>query len=158
MTARRIAGSALAGLGATLFMEYASTAFYNRQSAPSREREELLRSEMPTTTLVRKTAKLIGEDLDDQRAEKLGAISHYAFGAAGGPAALMLHCRGAGPLGAGLAVATAMEVVVDQGMNTALRLTPPPNVWPWQAHARGVVAHAIYGVALGLLLAAGAED
>ncbi len=126
-------------------MAYASTAFYNRHSAPSREREELLRSEMPTTTLVRTTAKRIGEDLDDQRAKKLGAISHYAFGAPGGPPALMLQRGGADRLGAGLAVATAMEVVVDQGMNTALRLTPPPNVWPWQAHARGVGARHLRG-------------
>lgn len=59
---------------------------------------------------------------------------------------------------AGFAVATAMEVFVDEGTNTVLKLTAPPQEWPWQAHARGVVAHAVYGVALGLLLAAGAED
>lgn len=50
-----------------------------------------------------------------------------------------------------------MELFVDQGMNTALGLTAPPRAWPWQAHARGVVAHAVYGLALGLLLAAGAD-
>jgi hypothetical protein len=158
MTIRRTAGSALAGLATTLFMEYASTAFYDRQSAQSREREEQLRTEMPTTTLVRKTAALLGTELDDQRAETLGTLSHYTFGAAGGPAALALRRLGFGPLGAGVAVATGMEVVVDQGMNTVLGLTAPPRAWPWQAHVRGVVAHAVYGVALGLLLAAGAED
>ncbi len=55
-------------------------------------------------------------------------------------------------------MATGMEVLVDQGMNTVLGLIAPPRTWPWQAHVRGVVAHAVYGVALGLLLAAGAED
>lgn len=158
MTLRRMTGGALAGLAATLFMEHASTSFYNRQSAQSREREEQLRTEMPTTTLVRKTAALLGTELDDQRAETLGTLSHLTFGAAGGPAALLLRRLGLGPIGAGLAVATGMEVVIDQGMNTFLGLTAPPRAWPWQAHARGVVAHAVYGVSLGLLLAAGAED
>ncbi len=34
MTIRRTAGGALAGLGTTLFMEYASTAFYSPAEQP----------------------------------------------------------------------------------------------------------------------------
>ncbi len=158
MTLERVLGSALAGLGATLFMEQASTKFYERQSPQSRQREEQLRTEMPTTTLVRKAAGLLGEELSDERAERLGTLSHYAFGAAGGPAALLLTRLPTSPLRAGLAVATAMEVFVDEGMNTVLGLTAPPQEWPWQAHARGVAAHAVYGAALGLLLATGSDD
>ena len=157
MIVQRVLGGTLAGLGATLFMEYSSTWVYEHQSEQSRQREEQLRSEMPTTTLVRKTAALLGTELDDERAEQLGTISHYVFGAAGGPAALVLRRLGADPLQAGLGVASAMELFVDQGMNTALGLTAPPRAWPWQAHARGVGAHAVYGVALGLLLTAGAD-
>lgn len=85
MIVHRVRGSTLAGLGATLFMEYSSTWVYEHQSEQSRQREEQLRSEMPTTTLVRKTAALLGTELDDERAEQFGTISHYAFGAAGGP-------------------------------------------------------------------------
>ena len=151
-------GSALAGLGATLFMEHASTALYDRQSAASRQREVELRKEMPTTTLVRKVAGALGSELDDARAERLGMVAHYAFGAAGGPQALLLRRFGLSPLQAGLSVATAMEVFVDEGVNTVLGLTAPPQQWPWQAHARGVAAHAVYGVTLGLLLAAGSDD
>lgn len=158
MSPQRVLGSALAGLSATLLMEQASAKLYERQTAQSREREEQLRTEMPTTTLVRKTVGLLGSELADERAEKLGTLSHYAFGAADGPAALLLTRLGPSPLNAGLAVATAMEVLVDEGMNTVLRLTAPPQEWPWQAHARGVLAHAVYGVSLGVLLAAGAED
>lgn len=80
------------------------------------------------------------------------------FGAAGGPAALLLTRLGTSPLRAGLAVATAMEVLVDEGMNTLLGLTAPPREWPWQARVRGVAAHIVYGVALGLLLAAGGDE
>ncbi len=156
-TVQRVFGGALAGLGATLFMEQASTWLYDRQSDQSRAREERLRTEMPTTTLVRKTAGMLGRELDDEYAGKLGTAAHYFFGAAGGPAAQLLMSLGASPVKAGVAVATAMEVFVDQGMNTALGLTPAPSAWPWQAHARGVAAHAVYGAGLGLLLAAGTQ-
>lgn len=50
-----------------------------------------------------------------------------------------------------------MSLVVDEGANTALGLTAPPHEWPWQAHARGLAAHLVYGTALGLLLAAGSD-
>ena len=155
---RKLIGSALAGLGATLFMEHASTWLYDRPDEQSREREEQLRSEMPTTTLVRKTAALADTQLDDERAQQLGMLAHYAFGAAGGPAALVLKRTGLSPVKAALGVATAMELVVDEAANTLLGLTAAPAEWPWQAHARGIGAHAVYGVALGLLLGAGEDD
>ena len=104
---------------------------------------------------MRKTAGVLGRELDDAHAGKLGMFSHHVFGAAGGPAAQLLHAAGSSPLKAGLRVATAMEVAVDHGMNTVLGLTAPPQALPWQAHVRGVAAHAVYGVAAGLLLAAG---
>lgn len=38
---QKLIGSATAGLAATLFMEYASTWLYERQSEPSRQREDV---------------------------------------------------------------------------------------------------------------------
>lgn len=154
---QRLIGASLVGLGATLFMEYTSSWLYGKQDQAARDREEQLRPGMPTTVLVRKAAGLIGSELDDQAAEKLGMIAHYAFGAGGGPAALALRRLGVSPIAAGLAVAGAMELAVDQGMNYLLDLTAPPATWPWQAHARGVAAHLAYGTAVGLMLAA-ADD
>lgn len=90
----RFAGGPVAGLSATLLMEYVSQALYDRQSVPSREREEELRAEMPTTTLVRKVARLTGAQLNDATAERLGTVTgptvtharavaaHIAYGAA----------------------------------------------------------------------------
>lgn len=89
MKPQRTIGSALAGLAATLFMEHASTWIYEHQSDQSRQREEQLRAEMPTTTLVRKLAAGLDSRLDDERAAKLGMLAHYGFGTAGGPAALL---------------------------------------------------------------------
>jgi hypothetical protein len=61
-------------------MERASSALYERQDESSRRREEELRPEMPTTTLVRKVRERAGRKFEDGRAEQLGTWAHYAFG------------------------------------------------------------------------------
>jgi hypothetical protein len=113
---------------------------------------------MPTTVLVRKDARLLGRELEEDRATKFGTWTHYAFGAAGGPAAKLLTARGIPALTASVAVAAGMSVFADEGLNTLLGLTPPPKAFPWQAHTRGFAAHAVYGIVLGLMLSAGAEN
>jgi hypothetical protein len=154
---RRLLGSTIAGLGATLLMEYASQAFYDRKDDASRAREEQLRLEMPTTALVRKLARAIGAELGDERAERLGMAAHYGFGAAGGPAALALSATGRDRLRAALLVAAAMELAVDQAANTALGLTAPSWRFPAVTHVRAMAAHAVYGLALGLMLSTGEQ-
>jgi hypothetical protein len=46
----------------------------------------------------------------------------------------------------GLGFGSAFFLIVDEGLNTVLGFTPPPQEFPWQAHARGAVAHLAYGV------------
>ena len=38
-------------------------------------------------------------------------------------------------------------VMVDELMNSVLGLTPGPAAFPWQAHARGLVGHVVFGAA-----------
>jgi hypothetical protein len=71
---------------------------------------------MPTITLVRKLASALGRQLDDQSAERLGTIAHFAFGSGGGPLIVMLTRSGMDPVKAGLAVGMGMSVLVDQGL------------------------------------------
>jgi hypothetical protein len=155
---RRVVGAAVAGLGATLMMEYVSSFWYERHGEQVREREEQLRTEMPTTVLVRKAARLAGRELDDETAQRAGMIAHYAFGSSGGPAAQLLVSAGQDPLKAGLTVAMGMELFIDQGANTVLGLTAPTWRFPLVTQARAVAAHTAYGLALGLMLAAGDDD
>ena len=63
----------------------------------------------------------------------------------------------AGPLRAGAIVAAAMELGADQGANTLLGLTAPTWRLPLVTQLRAFVAHLVYGVSLGLLLAAGRD-
>ena len=61
------------------------------------------------------------------------------------------------PYGAGLTVAAAMELGADQGANTLLGLTAPTWRFPLVTRLRALVAHLVYGLCLGLLLAAGRD-
>ena len=151
----RLLGSLLVGLAATFVMEYTSGFLYDRQSEESRQREEELRPDMPTTALVRKAARRANVELSDDQAEKAGTFAHYAFGAGGGFAAVALARRGVSPVRAGLAVATAMEAAVDQGANTLLVLTAPTWRFPLVTQVRAVAVHAVYGLAIGSMLEAG---
>ena len=45
---------------------------------------------------------------------------------------------------AGLPYGVAFSIVVDDGLNTALKLTLPPQEFPIDAHVRGLVAHLAY--------------
>jgi hypothetical protein len=143
-----------AGYAATRVMEKASTFLYERQSEEARRREEELRKDMPTTVLIRQVADWRGVKLENEQEEQLGMWLHYGFGAAGGPVATVLaRTTRMGPLAAGLAVGTAMFVLVDEGANYVLGLTPPAPVWPLVTHLRALAAHLVYGLALGSLLA-----
>ena len=153
--AKDLVWSSLAGYAATLVMERAANLLYQRQSQSSRQREEQLRPEMPTSTLVRRVGEMIGTKVEDKRAKKLGTIVHYAFGASGGPAAAFIQRQGIGPVAAGLAIGAGMWVVVDEGANAVLGLTPPAPDWPLITHVRALVAHLVYGVALGGALMVG---
>lgn len=146
----------MAGLGATLLMEYVSSCLYARQAEETRAHEERLRPGLPTTVLVGKVADALG--IGDELVPKPGTILHYAFGAGGGPAAILAR-RGVDPLLAGLAVAGAMELGADQapGRQRPPGLTAPLSEFPLVAHVRGVAGHVVYGLALGLMLAAGGD-
>jgi hypothetical protein len=53
-------------------MEQASSAIHRRQAQATREREEALRTELPTTVLARTLARLVGADLGDDTVSRLG--------------------------------------------------------------------------------------
>jgi hypothetical protein len=51
--------SSVAGYAATLVMERSANFLYERQNQSSRQREEQLRQEMPTATLVRRAGEVV---------------------------------------------------------------------------------------------------
>lgn len=88
---------AVAGYVGTKVMDNASTLIYERQSESTRQREEQLRTEMPTTVLVRKATSYFGKDLDDTKAGTLGMAVHLATGTTGVSPGWCWHGEGCRP-------------------------------------------------------------
>ncbi|WP_409518535.1 DUF1440 domain-containing protein [Methylobacterium sp. R2-1] len=84
-----------------------------------------------------------------------GLAVHYSLGIV--PGAIYGALRGRVPYvdaGAGLVYGLGMFILEDEIANPLLGTTAPPQRYPWQAHARGLVAHLVYGVFTELVLRA----
>jgi len=81
----------------------------------------------------------------------LGKAIHFGIGMTWGPVYGLLRRRGSlGPFGAALASGAAMSLILDEGVVPALVLSAPNRDYPVFTHARGFLAHLIYGVAAAL--------
>jgi hypothetical protein len=139
--------SALVGYLASKTMDRATSWFYARQSEHSKRREEEL---APGGTLVqvgKQIGRAVGRDLSEEGAGRAGLAAHRMLGISYGVAATALARRGVPPLAAGVVVGAGAFALVDEG--TAISQF---RAYPVESHLRGVVGHATYGLASGVLL------
>lgn len=140
---------AFAGAAATWLMDLATTAMYERESAETRKREDDARGGKTAYEIAaEKVAGLAGRELDEEQRKLAGSAIHWSLGVGAG--ALYGGLRRVLPLGigSGLAYGTAFWLVMDEGANTLLGFTPPPNRFPWQTHARGLAGHLVLGLTI----------
>jgi hypothetical protein len=128
-------------------MDAATTWFHARQSETSRRREEEIASGGMLLQLGRQLGGVVGRDLDDAAAGRVGLAVHRTLGVTYGVLAAALVRRGVPPLAAGPLVGAGAFLLVDEG--TSL---PTLTAYPLVSHARGVVGHATHGVVTGVLL------
>jgi uncharacterized membrane protein YagU involved in acid resistance len=78
---------------------------------------------------------------------------HYSIGVAPaiGYALLRDKLPGSG-VARGALYGAGLFLMQDEVLNTVTGLGAKPQRYPWQAHARGIVAHTVYGVATELVL------
>jgi hypothetical protein len=143
---------AAAGYLAGLVMDKATTWFYDRQSDPSKQREQELLPEGAPVAAARKLAGLVGADPTDEQAGTIATVMHQSLGQGYGVAAAALTQRGVSPLAAGVASGMAGFLLMDELANS-LFFTPPPQAYPVESHLRGIVGHLTLGVVTGALLA-----
>ena len=85
---------------------------------------------------------------DDDRAAA-GLKVHYAFGAIlGGAYAVVAGRWGGVTAGFGSGFSLLVDLLFDEALVPALKLSAPDRDYPASSHAYGVVSHLIFGVAL----------
>lgn len=145
---------ALAGAAATWVMGKTTTYLYEHEDRAAREAEDEARGgQTAYGVAAEKLGRALGQELTDEKRKSVGTALHWGLGMGAG--ALYGALRPRVPridAGQGTAFGTAFFLAVDEGANTALRLTPGPGAFPWQAHARGLTGHLVFGVVADTVL------
>lgn len=148
---------AVAGAIGVWAMDRADWFMYHRESPRTRARTQAARPGGldPAHVAANALARRFGRELSRPQPHPAGMAVHYAIGIA--PGALYGALRERLPwvgAGRGLFLGLVLSVVEDELANPLLGLAGKPGRYPWQAHARGVAAHLVYGAATDLALAA----
>ena len=100
----------------------------------------------PAHNIVNMAAEVIGAK-PIQQPHPAGIAMHYAVGMAPAAAysATRKHLPG-GVVARGIALGLGLFLVEDEIINPLTGASAPANKYPWQAHARGLVAHLVLGV------------
>src|SRR5262245_29599260 len=141
------AAGAVAGGAATWLMDQATTALQERQTPALRKRERLAtHGKAAYTHTVAKVARATNTKLTRKQEKRLGLALHWTLGV--GMGALygwLRHRRPDAAAGFGLLFGAAFFLVMDEGANPLLGITPGPRQFPWQTHARGLIGHLLFG-------------
>ena len=130
---------------------------WNREDPETRARTTAVRpnGEPPAETLVTKVEGAVGSHTSPDTHELLSQIVHYSIGIAPavGYALFRDKLPGAG-VARGALYGLGLFAAQDEVLNSVTGLGAKPQDYPWQAHARGLLAHTLYGVATELALTA----
>ena len=148
---------ALAGAAAMWVLDRVDWAMWDAEDSLIRAETRRVRpgGMDPAHVLANRIAGALGTELSPPQPHPLGIALHYSFGMVPTLAyAALRHRYPAVAAGGGTAWGLAMTLVEDEGMNPLLGLAASPQDYPWQDHARAVVAHVVLGaVAEGVLRA-----
>lgn len=142
---------AVAGAAAVWVMDRVDWAMFDSESSRTRAETRRVRpgGMDPAHVLANRVARAMGTELSPRQPHPAGVATHYAIGIA--PAALYAVMRNRAPAvaaGGGALFGLGLSVVEDEGLNALLGLAAPPRDYPWQDHARGLVAHLVFGAVL----------
>lgn len=111
----------------------------------------------PAHAAVNKLAHALGAEVHPKKANPVGLALHYAIGIA--PAAAYGVFRNRLPpspqgqdylYGAGFGL--GLFLVQDEGLNQVMGISAKQQDYPWQAHARGLIAHLTLGLVTDAVL------
>lgn len=146
---------AAAGAVGTAALDSIDWWMWDREDPAARRRTEQVRprGEPPADVLVGRIEDATGTGVDQESHQKRGVAMHYAIGIA--PAVGYALFRDRLPVrgvARGALYGFGLWLMQDEVTNTVTGLGAKPQDYPWQAHARGLVAHVAYGVTTELAL------
>ena len=142
-----IAYGLISGLVGTFLMDKVTTLLYKYESEATKKKESSLMKEPAYVLLARRVAEKSGFKLTDRQAATGGSLLHWTYGITWGGVYGALHDRvPAFTKAGGLLYGISVFALGDEGLNTALRLSPPPRAFPLAVHLRGLVGHIVYAV------------
>ena len=148
----------MAGGAATWVMDQVTTGMLQQQSAAESEREAAARpgGQSPDMNVVDRLGQRLGLDLDERTRSMAASLIHYGLGVVPGALYAVLHDRV--PVlggGRGLAYGLLLFLVNDELLGPAMGVAGPARAYPASSHARGLVGHAVLGVATDVAVAVG---
>lgn len=154
-TAIKVLAGAAAGAFGVWALDRIDWFMWNHEDARARAQTTAVRpgGEPPAQALVTKLEKASGHALSPEAHETTAQVVHYSIGIA--PAIGYALVRDKMPVqgvAGGALYGLGLFLMQDEVMNTVTGLGAKPQSYPWQAHARGFVAHAVYGVATEVAL------
>lgn len=149
----------IAGAVGVWVMDRLDWYMFRRVDPQARHRTEQVRPDGldPAHVAVKRVAHAFGKELTPAQLDPAGLALHYALGIAPAAAYGVLRERlPAPPQGRdmlyGLGMGLGLFLAQDEGMNQAMGLSARQKDYPWQAHARGLVAHLALGLVTNAVL------
>ncbi len=141
----------IAGYVATPVMERAGGKLYELEPEEDRKREDTVRPGAPFEIAARQITQWLGLQLNEQQVGQLGMLFHIGLGAGWGPVyTLLRRLSGRDPVTSGLATGLSLWILIDEGLTPAMGWSAPNPAYPLVTHARALVAHLVYGLAVAL--------
>ncbi|MFC0676359.1 DUF1440 domain-containing protein [Lysobacter korlensis] len=146
---------AVAGAAAIWVMDRVDWFNFKHESDEARRRTESVRprGKPPAEVMTIRAAERLGSNPSPQQIKKVSKAVHYTLGI--GPAMLYSAFQSRYPMitkGRGALFGTGVFLLHDEGMNPLMGWSAKPTAYPWQAHARGLVAHLVYGLVTDALV------
>lgn len=146
---------AIAGAAGVWAMDRIGWYMYLREDPRARQRETEARPGGldPAHVIANRIAGMLGRELHPKQPNPWGIVAHFALGILPGALYGVLRHRVKGLSDAqGFLYGLGLFVVNDEIVNAALKLSGPPQAYPWQAHARGVVSHVVLAMVMDTVL------
>ena len=146
---------AAAGAAAVWVMDRVDWFNFEHEDPEARRRTQAVRpgGMDPAHVVANAAAGAMGYRLEPRDYNAAGLAVHYSIGIMPGALYGVLRHQVPGlDAGRGSLFGLGLFLIQDEGLNAIVGLSAKPNEYPWQAHARGFVAHAVYGLVLDTVL------